>query len=137
MGYSPNMMNIDPERLRNFAAKNGGLKHISLQLGYSRSYLSNVADYGRMRLSVGRQLSAMYGVPEDFFRAREPEKPKAAAPQAGQAGAGASAAPKMQESDEISGIKADEHPIAAKAREASANAAQPGGGAVIKGGSKA
>ena len=54
-----------------------------------------------------------------------------------QAGAGASAAPKMQESDEISGIKADEHPIAAKAREASANAAQPGGGAVIKGGSKA
>lgn len=82
MGYSPNMMNIDPERLRNFAAKNGGLKHISLQLGYSRSYLSNVADYGRMRLSVARQLSAMYGVPEDFFRAREPEKPKAAAPQA-------------------------------------------------------
>ena len=78
------MMNIDPERLRNFAAKNGGLKHISLQLGYSRSYLSNVADYGRMRLSVARQLSAMYGVPEDFFRAREPEKPKAAAPQAGQ-----------------------------------------------------
>ena len=53
------------------------------------------------------------------------------------AGAGANAAPKMQESDEISGIKADEHPIAAKAREASANAAQPGGGAVIKGGSKA
>lgn len=86
MGYSPNMMNIDPERLRNFAAKNGGLKHISLQLGYSRSYLSNVADYGRMRLSVARQLSAMYGVPEDFFRAREPEKPKAAAPQAGQTG---------------------------------------------------
>ena len=70
MGYSPNMMNIDPERLRNFAAKNGGLKHISLQLGYSRSYLSNVADYGRMRLSVARQ----------------PEKPKAAAPQAGQTG---------------------------------------------------
>ena len=86
MGYSPNMMNIDPERLRNFAAKNGGLKHISLQLGYSRSYLSNVADYGRMRLSVGRQLSAMYGVPEDFFWAREPEKPKAAAPHAGQTG---------------------------------------------------
>lgn len=54
-----------------------------------------------------------------------------------QASAGASAAPKMQESDEISGIKADEHPIAAKAREASANAAQPGGGAVVKGGSKA
>ena len=51
--------------------------------------------------------------------------------------AGASAAPKMQESDEISGIKADEHPTAAKAREASANAAQPGGGAVVKGGSKA
>lgn len=86
MGYSPNMMNIDPERLRNFAAKNGGLKHISLQLGYCRSYLSNVADYGRMRLSVARQLSAMYGVPEDFFRAREPEKPKAAAPQVGQTG---------------------------------------------------
>ena len=54
-----------------------------------------------------------------------------------QAGAGANAAPKMQESDEISGIKADEHPVAAKAREASANAAQPGGGAVVKGGSKA
>lgn len=86
MGYSPNMMNIDPERLRNFAAKNGGLKHISLQLGYSRSYLSNVADCGRMRLSVARQMSTMYGVPEDFFRAREPEKPKAAAPQAGQTG---------------------------------------------------
>lgn len=86
MGITANMMNIDPERLRNFAAKNGGLKHISLQLGYSRSYLSNVADYGRMRLSVARQLSAMYGVPEDFFRAREPEKPKAAAPQAGQTG---------------------------------------------------
>lgn len=86
MGYSPNMMNIDPERLRNFAAKNGGLKHISLQLGYSRNYLSNVADYGRMRLSVARQMSTMYGVPEDFFRAREPEKPKAAAPQAGQTG---------------------------------------------------
>lgn len=86
MGITANMMNIDPERLRNFAAKNGGLKHISLQLGYSRNYLSNVADYGRMRLSVARQLSAMYGVPEDFFRAREPEKPKAAAPQAGQTG---------------------------------------------------
>lgn len=86
MGYSPNMMNIDPERLRNFAAKNGGLKHISLQLGYSRSYLSNVADYGRMRQSTANQLSAMYGVPEDFFLAREPEKPKAAAPQAGQTG---------------------------------------------------
>ena len=54
-----------------------------------------------------------------------------------QVDAGANAAPKMQESDEISGIKADEHPAAAKAREASANAAQPGGGAVIKGGSKA
>lgn len=86
MGYSPNVMNIDPERLQNFAAKNGGLKHISLQLGYSRSYLSNVADYGRMRLPVAKQLSAMYGVPEDFFRAREPEKPKAAAPQAEQKG---------------------------------------------------
>lgn len=86
MAYASNMMKIDAERLRNFAAKNGGLKHISLQLGYSRNYLSNVADYGRMRLSVARQLSAMYGVPEDFFRAREPEKPKAAAPQAGQTG---------------------------------------------------
>lgn len=86
MGYSPNMMNIDPERLRNFAAKNGGLKHISLQLGYSRNYLANAADYGRMRVAVAKQLSAMYGVPEDFFRAREPEKPKAAAPQAGQTG---------------------------------------------------
>lgn len=70
MGYSPNMMNIDPERLRNFAAKNGGLKHISLQLGYSRSYLSNVADYGRMRLSVARQLSAMYGVPQTGYALR-------------------------------------------------------------------
>lgn len=80
------MMNIDPERLRNFAAKNGGLKHISLQLGYSRNYLANAADYGRMRVAVAKQLSAMYGVPEDFFRAREPEKPKAAAPQAGQTG---------------------------------------------------
>lgn len=39
-----------------------------------------------MRLSVARQLSAMYGVPEDFFRARDLEKPKAAAPQAGQTG---------------------------------------------------
>lgn len=86
MGTTPNMMNIDPERLRNFAAKNGGLKHISLQLGYSGNYLANTADYGRMRVAVARQLSAMYGVPEDFFRAREPEKPKAAAPQAGQTG---------------------------------------------------
>lgn len=86
MGTTPNVMNIDTERLRNFAAKNGGLKHISLQLGYSRNYLANTADYGRMRVAVARQLSAMYGVPEDFFRAREPEKPKAAAPQAGQTG---------------------------------------------------
>lgn len=86
MGTTPNVMNIDPERLRNFAAKNGGLKHISLQLGYSQNYLANTADYGRMRVAVARQLSAMYGVPEDFFRAREPEKPKAAAPQAGQTG---------------------------------------------------
>lgn len=84
MAYTSNMMQIDAERLRRFAAKNGGLKHISLQLGYSRNYLSNVADYGRMRLSVARQLSAMYGVPADFFLAREPEKPKAAAPQAKQ-----------------------------------------------------
>ena len=86
MGTTPNMMNIDPERLRNFAAKNGGLKHISLQLGYSGNYLANTADYGRMRVAVARQLSAMYGVPEDFFRAREPEKPKSDAPQAGQTG---------------------------------------------------
>lgn len=86
MGTTSNVMNIDPERLRNFAAKNGGLKHISLQFGYSQNYLANTADYGRMRVAVARQLSAMYGVPEDFFRAREPEKPKAAAPQAGQTG---------------------------------------------------
>ena len=86
MGHSPNTISIDTERLRNFAAKNGGLKHISLQLGYGGSYLSNVAAYGRMRLSVAKQLNAMYGVPEDFFRAREPEKPKAAAPQGGQEG---------------------------------------------------
>lgn len=86
MGITANMMNVDTDRLRSFAAENGDLKHISLRLGYSRNYLSNVAACGRMRTAVAKQMSAMYGVPEDFFRAREPEKPKAAAPQAGQTG---------------------------------------------------
>ncbi len=80
------MMNIDPERLRNFAAKNGGLKHISLQLGYSKNFLANAVYYGQMRVAVARQLSAMYGVPEDFFRAREPETPKALPAQTEQKG---------------------------------------------------
>lgn len=86
MAYASNMMKIDAERLRRFAAKNGGLAHISRQMGFGDTYLSTIVTRQRMRQSTANQLSAMYGVPEDFFRAREPEKPKAAAPQAGQTG---------------------------------------------------
>lgn len=73
MGITANMMNVDTDRLRSFAAENGDLKHISLQLGYSRNYLSNVVACGRMRTAVAKQISAIYGVPEDYFQAREPE----------------------------------------------------------------
>lgn len=86
MAYASNMMRIDAERLRRFAAKNGGLAHISRQMGFGETYLSTIIARQRMRQSTANQLSAMYGVPEDFFRAREPEKAKAAAPQAGQTG---------------------------------------------------
>lgn len=88
MPYAPNMMRIDTERLRRFAAKNGGLAHISRQMGFRENYLSTIITRQRMRQSTANQLSAqlsaMYGVPADFFLAREPEKPKAAAPQAKQ-----------------------------------------------------
>lgn len=83
MAYASNMMQIDAERLRRFAAKNGGLAHISRQMGFSGSYLSTIITRQKMRQSTANQLSAMYGVPVDFFRAREPEKPKAATPQGG------------------------------------------------------
>ncbi len=73
MGITANMMNVDTNRLRSFAAENGDLKHISLQLGYSRNYLSNVVACGRMRTAVAKQISAIYGVPEDYFQAQEPE----------------------------------------------------------------
>lgn len=87
MAYASNMMQIDAERLRRFAAKNGGLAHISRQMGFGESYLSTIITRKKMRQSTANQLSAMYGVPVDFFRAREPEKPKAAHP-AGGAGKG-------------------------------------------------
>lgn len=83
MAYASNTMQIDAERLRRFAAKNGGLAHISRQMGFSESYLSTIITRQKMRQSTANQLSAMYGVPEDFFKAREPEKPKEAAPQGG------------------------------------------------------
>ena len=83
MAYASNMMQIDAERLRRFAAKNGGLAHISRQMGFGESYLSTIITRQKMRQSTANQLSAMYGVPEDFFRAREPEKPKEVAPQGG------------------------------------------------------
>lgn len=86
MAYASNMMQIDAERLRRFAAKNGGLAHISRQMGFGASYLSTVIARQKMRQSTANQLSAMYGVPVDFFRAREPEKPKATIPQGGQEG---------------------------------------------------
>lgn len=73
MGITANMMNVDTDRLRSFAVENGDLKHISLRLGYSRNYLSNVAACGRMRTAVAKQISAISGVPEDYFRAQEPE----------------------------------------------------------------
>lgn len=86
MAYASNMMQIDTERLRRFAAKNGGLAHISRQMGFGESYLSTIITRQKMRQSTANQLSAMYGVPVDFFKAREPEKPKEAAPQGGQEG---------------------------------------------------
>lgn len=86
MAYASNMMRIDAERLRRFAAKNGGLAHISRQMGFSENYLSTIINWQRMRQSTANQLSAMYGVPEDFFRARDTEKQKAAAPQVKQMG---------------------------------------------------
>lgn len=86
MAYASNMMKIDAERLRRFAAKNGGLAHISRQMGFGDTYLSTIVARQRMRQSTANQLSAMYGVPADFFLAREPEKQKAAAPQAKQMG---------------------------------------------------
>lgn len=86
MAYASNMMQIDAERLRRFAAKNGGLAHISRQMGFGESYLSTIIARRKMRQSTANQLSAMYGVPVDFFRAREPEKTKAAIPQGGQEG---------------------------------------------------
>ena len=92
MAYASNMMRIDAERLRRFAAKNGGLAHISRQMGFGESYLSTIITRQRMRQSTANQLSAAillqqdFGVPADFFLAREPEKPKAAAPQTKQTG---------------------------------------------------
>lgn len=86
MAYASNMMQIDTERLRRFAAKNGGLAHISRQMGFGEGYLSTIITRQKMRQSTANQLSAMYGVPVDFFKAREPEKPKEAAPQGGQEG---------------------------------------------------
>ena len=83
MAYASNMMQIDAERLRRFAAKNGGLAHISRQMGFGESYLSTIITRRKMRQSTANQLSAMYGVPVDFFKVREPEKPKSAAPQGG------------------------------------------------------
>ena len=86
MAYASNMMRIDAERLRRFAAKNGGLAHISRQMGFSENYLSTIVNRQRMRQSTANQLSAMYGVPGGFFLARDTEKPKAAPPQAKQMG---------------------------------------------------
>lgn len=43
MAYASNMMKIDAERLRRFAAKNGGLAHISRQMGFGDTYLSMIA----------------------------------------------------------------------------------------------
>lgn len=86
MAYASNMMKIDAERLRRFAAKNGGLAHISRQMGFSENYLSTIVNRQRMRQSTANQLSAMYGVPEDFFRARELAKQNSAAPQEKQMG---------------------------------------------------
>ena len=80
MAYASNMMKIDAERLRRFAAKNGGLAHISRQMGFGETYLSTIIARQRMRQSTANQLSAMYGVPEDFFRARDTEKQNDAAP---------------------------------------------------------
>lgn len=81
-----NMVQISPERLRRFAAKNGGLAHISRQMGFGASYLSTIITRQKMRQSTANQISAMYGVPQDFFRSREPEEQNAAAPQAKQMG---------------------------------------------------
>lgn len=86
MAYASNMMKIDAERLRRFAAKNGGLAHISRQMGFGETYLSTIIARQRMRQSTANQLSAMYGVPEDFFRARDTEKQNDAAPQVKQMG---------------------------------------------------
>lgn len=86
MAYTSNMMRIDAERLRRFAAKNGGLAHISRQMGFGETYLSTIIAWQRMRQSTANQLSAMYGVPEDFFRARDTDKQNAAAPQVKQMG---------------------------------------------------
>ena len=86
MAYASNMMRIDAERLRRFAAKNGGLAHISRQMGFGDTYLSTIIARQRMRQSTANQLSAMYGVPEDFFRARDTDKQNAAAPQVKQMG---------------------------------------------------
>ena len=74
MAYASNMMQIDAERLRRFAAKNGGLAHISRQMGFSGGYLSMIVARQKMRQSTANQISAMYGVPEDFFWARRSEE---------------------------------------------------------------
>lgn len=86
MAYASNMMKIDAERLRRFAAKNGGIEHISRQMGFSENYLSTIVNRQRMRQSTANQLSAIYGVPADFFRARELAKQNPAVPQTKQMG---------------------------------------------------
>lgn len=86
MNRQGNTVQISTERLRRFAAKNGGLAHISRQMGFGETYLSTIIARKRMRQSTANQLSAMYGVPEDFFRARDTEKQNAAAPQVKQMG---------------------------------------------------
>ena len=53
MAYASNMMRIDAERLRRFAAKNGGLAHISRQMGFGESYV-DLAGYA----ACGAEISA-------------------------------------------------------------------------------
>lgn len=75
-----NMIPIDADRLRRFCMENGGQTTVSEKLGYGHSYISNALLTGRMNRTACKLLAATYGVPEDFFRAKEPGPPKAAQP---------------------------------------------------------
>lgn len=78
------MVEINPNRLKNYAEKNGGSQSLSILIGRGRTYINNVVSTGKIsRISLD-MLCKVTGVPEEFFTTPDPnpEAPKPAAPDA-------------------------------------------------------